>query len=191
MPTHKHQNNPNLDKYIDFASKHIESISEEVNRTFNKEKTLIKAKILSEIKKMITPVPSHLEWKRGGCSYDASGELFEGGLVNMSQTVNDFLGEEYSGSTIATYTSGCGLSFCTYGDSLSDETMEIGEDVMWRCIRQCLEKAFQESVNDETFGEVMDSVHDDIYDNCLAADFFCWESAIEFVEIGELTLDEV
>lgn len=172
-------------------SGHIEQIANKVNEQFNNSKELIRGKILNKIKGYITPLPIHYEWQNDDCPYDHSGKLIENGIINLNQTITEFLENEYTGGTEATYISGNGLRYNTFGDDLSNFTLKMGGEILYNTTRQYLEDFFGQSIPDEIFDNIMDEYHDEIYDNCLASDFFSYEAAIEFVGIGNIKLTQL
>ncbi len=179
------------EKYVVYAEDHCLEIAGHVNDCFDKKKDWIREELLTGIRGLLEPVPAHFVWYRGGCPYDFSGELRKDGLVDLDQTVSDFLEHEYTGGSIATYESGCGLQWMTYGDGISYDTLEFAENIMQEGIREFLEGEFGEEIPQDVFEEVINTVHDCIYDECVACNFFFWEGAVEFAGIGEMTLSEV
>ena len=87
---------------------------------------------------------THYEWRRGDCPYDTSGELKDCGDIDLNISIADFLEEEYTGGTKATYVSGHGLSYETYQDSLTNDTITLCENVLRDAVRICLQEAFPE-----------------------------------------------
>lgn len=100
---------------------------------------------------------------------------------------------EYTGNTTATYTSGYGLQYDTYGDVLSYYTFEIGYDIMSSAIQRQLEKKFYTDISPEAFKCISDSCSEfeDIYGDSIAYEFFSYETPIEFTEISDLMLSEI
>lgn len=175
---------------VKYIEEHAMEIAKEVNKSFEDSKEEIKSKIIQEIKNYIESIPVHYEWKDDGCPYDHSGILVKDGVVDMEQTVSNFLESEYSGQTEATYMSGCGFHYRSYGDELSYETLDIAEEIMIRIIRKYI-ISFNTDLLENQIEYIISDCHDYVYDNCLAFDFFNYEPAIKFVDIGELTLNQI
>lgn len=180
------------DKYITYVNENIDNIAAYVNECFNKQKPFIKAKIIRELKKYINPLPIHYEWENGyeDNPYDHSGILVEKGIVSTNQTVAEFLENEYTGNRIASYESGCGWYYDTYGEDLSYDTIDIAGDIMRTAIRTCIENEFSVALNDDEFMEISDECgnFDDIYGVCIASDFFIAMPAIEFIGIENVKI---
>ena len=162
-----------------------EQIAALVNARFEKCRENIKAKILSRIKEMLTPIPPHYVWRHDGCPYDSSGVLDKDGYVSLDQTVSEFLENEYAGYNEATYISGCGLHWCSWGDDLSYETLDIGFQIMQQVISEYLSEKLGRTVTDD---EMSFANTDPVYDLCYAMDFFSYEPAIKFIGIGDIFL---
>lgn len=125
-----------------------------------------------------------------------SGELYEDGKVSLEQTVSEFLESEYTGASRATYVSHYGLSYNTYGDSLSDDTLEIGCSIMTDGIEDFVQRNAGipcERFSREEFFDIKTECNefDPIYDECRASDFFWATAAVEFAGIDKMTLKEV
>lgn len=183
----------NCQPYIDFVDKNLSVIVKEVNAEFEKEKKNIRRKLLEEIASWFEGgIPPHYEWKPSPPDwYDHSGYLKEDGELDLKQTVNCFLENEYSGSTTATYESGRGLNYNTYGYDLFHICFDIAEDIQERAVQQILDKEFEPVENQEDMWYVRDAIHDTIYDETITSEFFWWEFPIKFVGIGEMTLAKV
>ena len=114
----------------------------------------------------------------------------------MGQTVSEFLESEYTGASRATYVSHYGLSYNTYGDSLSDDTLEIGCSIMTDGIKDFVQRNAGipcERFSREEFFDIKTECNefDPIYDECRASDFFWATAAVEFAGIDKMTLKEV
>ena len=182
-----------MDKYIEYVNSNTENIANYVNSSFEETKDFIRAKLIREIRGYITPPPAHYVWEYDGNPYDCSGIIVESGVINLNQTVKEFLENEYSGNHEATYTSGMGWNYNTYGDELSCDTLEIGCGIMLSAIRRCIETEFSITLSDDEFEQIKVSCgeFDPIYDNCFASDFFHAEFAIEFVGIENIKLADI
>lgn len=178
-------------KYREYISEHAKEIGEKVNHQMCKSIDTIRNDFLEAIKEYLDPLPVHYEWQDDGCPYDFSGEMVKNGIVDLNQTVKEFLRHEYTGNKTATFVSGCGFSYDTYGDSLSYYTLERAEDVLHEVTRRELDLAFPNEITDVLYDQIMSFSHDDVYDNCLAYEFFLWEPAIDFVGIGDIKLSEL
>lgn len=179
--------------YIDFINSHIDEIADYVNEKFDLLKDDFRDKIINKIKGYLDPLPAHYNLEDDGCPYDKSGIINEKGSISLNQTVSNFLEEEYTGSYEATYISGMGTSYNTYGDELHGDIMDIADKIMLLSIQKFVESYFGIEFTDAEFEEIKQSCGDfqDIYDSCIAADFFFWQSAIEFVDIGDIKLSDI
>lgn len=182
-----------MDEYIEYVDTNTENIANYVNSCFEESKDFIRAKLIREIRGYITPPPVHYVWKYDGDPYDSSGIVVKKGLVNLNQTIKEFLENEYTGNKEATYTSGMGWHYNNYGDELSYYTLEIAGDIMHSAIQRFLEKEFGVKLSDDEFERIRESCgeFDPIYDNCFASDFFWSEFAVEFVGIENIRLADI
>lgn len=126
MKSHEAPVTESMQQCIDYIKQNEDEIAEYVNSLFLAQKDVIREQLLESLAAMLNPIPTHYEWRSNDCPYDYSGELYEDGKVSLEQTVSEFLESEYTGASRATYVSHYGLSYNTYGDSLSDDTLEIG-----------------------------------------------------------------
>ena len=163
---------------------------------FLAQKDVIREQLLESLAAMLNPIPTHYEWRSNDCPYDYSGELYEDGKVSLEQTVSEFLESKYTGASRATYVSHYGLSYNTYGDSLSDDTLEIGCSIMTDGIKDFVQRNAGipcERFSREEFFDIKTECNefDPIYDECRASDFFWATAAVEFAGIDKMTLKEV
>lgn len=179
-----------IQQYTNYVNSHVEEIARCVDARFEKNKRQIKSKIVEEIKRYITPLPVHFEIKRDNNPFDCSGILVEDGDITLNQTVTDFLQNEYTGNKTATYMSGMGWSYDTYGDELEYLTLEIASEIMLSTIRECIESHYCVKLSDDEFEEIRCACceFDDIYMACIANEFFSSLEAIKFVGIGDIKL---
>ncbi len=177
-----------IEQYGSYIKEHLDEIVKMVDEQFILSKDFIRAKLIKEIKGYLSPIPVHYKWMYDGCPYDRSGILIEDGYVDTNQTVLEFLQNEYNGNKRASFMSGCGFFYDTYGEELSYCTLEIAGDILYCSVRRALEEFYHTNLSDEMFEELMDEWQDEIYTNCLADEFFSYELAIEFVNIGDIKL---
>ena len=177
-----------VNQCIEYINNNYEEIVNAVDTQFTVTKEFITAKILCEVRKYITPIPEHFVWENDGCPYDYSGIIRVDGVVDLNQTLYEFLENELTGAKKATYISNYGFHYTTYGDILSYFTLEIAEYILQKTTKQYLEEKLDVCLSEQEFQDVMDDCHDIIYDECIASDFFLWEGAIEFLNIGERSL---
>ena len=182
-----------MDKYIEYVNTNTENIANYVTSCFEASKDLIRAKLIKEIKEYITPPPTHYVWEYDDNPYDCSGEIIEDGVVNLNQTVKEFLENEYSGNQEPTFTSGMGWHYNNYEDELHYYTIELAADIMNSAIRRCIETKFSVSLSDDDLEQIKESCDefDEIYENCTAFDFFCSCFAVEFVGIENMKLTDI
>lgn len=181
-------NQKNVDIINQYVEDNCEEIAEKVDEYFEQSKGMIWEKVIAEIKSYLESVPEHYDWEPSKCAYDSSGKLVENGKVDLNQTIREFLENEHTGTKKATHISGCGYDYPTYGDDLSELTRDIGLDMLIKCIREILDTALLIDVSED---DVIDSYYDSVYDNCIANEFFFWEGAIEFLNIGNIKLSDL
>lgn len=179
------------EKYIDYIEANYMQMAQNVNKQFELSKEFIRASIIREIKEYLTPIPIHYEWELDDCPYDYSGIIIQDGYISLNQTVSSFLENEYTGDKEATYESGMGFKYWTYGDKLEYLTRNIGEEILQSSVKYQLEQKFDTVISDEIFELVMDCSHDKVDDYCLSGDFFFCNTAIDFVGIGDMSLRQI
>ena len=128
-------------------------------------------------------MPVHYEWRASNCQFDFSGSLHPKGRISPRITLGEFLAEEYTGDRKASYISGCGWNYPTYGDDLSYFTLAVGEQIMEQVL--CRYVNFCTLSREEQY-ELRDEIHDIFYDNTLINEFFWAESLFE-PELGSWT----
>lgn len=177
----------NLAQYI---NSNTEILAELINDYFDKKKIFFRNSIINTLRSYIEPLPAHYVWVRGDNVHDSSGKLIEDGKISLDQTISSFLENEYSGNTDATYEKGEGLHYNTYGDELQYEINELAGNIMGEAICEHIKDQFGVVLTDEDFEYLQDACDDfqDIYDECIVFDFFAYEAAIEFSELGGFTL---
>ena len=182
-----------MDKYIEYVNSNTEDIANYVNSCFEASKDFIRAKLIRKIREYITPTPTHYVWDLDDNPYDYSGEIIKDGLIDLNQTIKEFLENEYSGNKEPTFTSGMGWHYNTYEDELHYYTIELAGDIMLSAIRRCIETKFSVSISDDDLEQIKESCgeFDEIYDNCPATDFFWACLAVEFVGIENVKLSTI
>ena len=178
-------------KYINYINEHVQEIANGINKHFHLSKDFIRIKLTHHIQKRLSPLPVHYEWYHDDCPYDHSGYLKQCGFISLNQTVLEFLENEYTGDKEATYESGYGFRYLTYGDLLFYDINELSESILQSYIKNHLEKTFEQTLSDNLFEFIIDECHDEIYNECLAFDFFSWEVAIEFVDLTNISLEKL
>lgn len=176
---------------IENIKDHTEEIAKKINEQFELEKDSIKEQLLEEIRGYITPVPKHYEWTRGYCPYDDSGEIYVDGLVSMDQTIADFLENEYTGQTRATYCSHRGLDYVTYGEWMFDLLTEIKENIVEKTVKKCMEELFGEEFSEDDLVGILEEYYSEIYEDSMAFDFDWSMAGIEFTGIANMKLSEL
>lgn len=183
------------DKYWKFISDNESYITECVRQECDSHKdeiTLLVKKTIKQIFANKTLI--HYEWKDDGCPYDHSGYLVREGNIDTSQTIENFLENEYTGDTIATYESGFGLAHLTYSEYLDDNPniRDFVYSYSNKVISDILNKAFPNELTDVIIEEILESMYEqsDVYDNYLL-DFDYSDFLIEFTGIGKMTIDEI
>lgn len=98
----------NIDLYVKYVYSNTEKIVNAVNNNFKQSKEFIKAELIKTIKNFLNPIPKHYDWEVDYNPFDYSGVIVENGIIDLNQTVLNFLNEEYTGNKVATYLSGMG-----------------------------------------------------------------------------------
>ncbi|WP_026506220.1 hypothetical protein [Butyrivibrio sp. NC3005] len=180
-------------KCVEYVNSHVDEIAGYVNECFDQSKEFIKARLIRRIRDELSPTPVHYEIKYVYDPYDHSGILVEDGYISLEQTVGEFLENEYSGNKKATYESGRGWNYLTYGDEISYDTLDMASDIMFSAIRRHIENHFGENLSDDELEDIRESCSDfdDIYVDCKAYDFFCSMGAAEFVGIEDMQLKDI
>ena len=85
------------------------------------------------------------------------------------------------------------MSYDTYGDRLSQFTLEIAGEYMHQIIKSIIEDRFNVSLSEDDMFTIIDDCDDfePIYDACIAYEFFWWEGPIDFCDIGEMKLADI
>lgn len=172
-----------MNRYEKYIEAHAEEIAQLVNQDFENNKDELKIKVLHIIWGYIHPVPPHYIWVNS-CPYDIFGELKKDGMIDLNQTIAEFLEHEYTGNvnSSATYVSACKINWDTYGDRLGFDLQKRTEE--------CLKFAFPDITNEEieyAFNKKLDNVYGLSY----VSDFFFYEKAIEFLGIGDVLLKDL
>lgn len=183
-----HDNQKNIDIINQYIEDNCEEIAEKVDEYFVWSKGTIWKKVIAEIKSYLESTPEHYDWEPSKCTYDCSGKIVKNGKVDLNQTISEFLENERTGAKEATYISGCGYDYPTYGDDLSELTRDIGHDLLIECIRDTLDAALPIDISED---DIINAYYDNVYDNCIANEFFFWEGAIEFLNIGNVKLSDL
>lgn len=183
----------NINSYAKYVYSNTESIVKLINNNFEKSKEFIKTKLINTLREFLDPIPKHYDWKVDNNPFDYSGVIVENGIIDLNQTILNFLNEEYTGNKVATYLSGMGWHYETYEDELQYTTMEIASNIMLTTIKDCIETEFSVKLSENEFEEIRDACldFDDIYSDCKANDFFFSISAIQFVGIENIKLIDI
>ena len=175
------------EKYIEYVNNNTESLASYVDTCFEEEKETIKADLIALIKSKITPPPKHYELN------DHSGELVEelveAGVVDLNQTVVDFLQNEYTGDWE------WDKKWMTYDDDMSFNTDTWGTTIMYSAICRRIESEFSVSLSDDELEQISDSCDgfDAIRGMSDIVGIFMVPSCIaeEFLGIDQLKLSEL
>lgn len=181
-------------KYYSFVKDNCEIIGEKVNMVFGEKKEEIRDKFIEMLSQVLTEKDIvHYNWSpesEYGEYWDHSGSLQEDGEIDLTQTVEDFLNDEYTGNWYPTYESGRGKMYLTYNDYFSHETLDIGAKIMTDVVTEELQNKFPE-LTLEKCEDIIFETHDYVYDNCLAHDFFDAVVAFEYAGLNDKTLEEI
>lgn len=185
-----------IKKYADFINNHHASLVYQINTELDIQMEELRKEFLKQINYYLTTpeLPAHyVEDHSYDPPYDHSGELVKEGQISTEITVKEFLEDEYNGDTRASYCSGCGFFHDTYSESLRSFTLEYGCNLMYRIIRENINKEFKVTISDEEFDELYDEMgcFDDIYDDTRINEFFFPEIVAQMCGIDNLKLSEV
>lgn len=111
-----------------------------------------------------------------GCPYDCSGALKvirEAHMLSDYKTLEDFL-EMKTGTTTATYISGCGLNYNSYADELEQNI----RDSIYNIARDYFISESKESylIDDDKWYDFLDKYDNEYYDNfCFPIEYAVYE----------------
>lgn len=197
----KSQEEKEYNRFLEeFLKEKREELGRIIDDEFIKQKNEIKEGVLAELKSYLSPVPTHFVWEDDGCPYDHSGIIVEDGVVDLEQTVEDFLMFEYTGTKRPTFVSGSGWHYETYGDFVSQYTFEIGSDIISEKIKGFIEEHFKAALPEKLskfydHDAVFDCIYDDLYYecfDCVGWKFSYYEMVFEFlgIDIGNMVLSD-
>lgn len=179
-------------QYIDYMVDHFEEICKAIDDAFEKRKPEIIERLSGLLSAELGDGNlTHYEWYKDDCYWDDSGNVREDGLVDLDQTVEEFL-HELTGTWIATFESHHGKSYDRYSDSFSYDTLDLGEEIMSDAILQCLSKAFpgKEWDDENLLDGIRDVMHDPFYNNTRTYEFFDAEGAFDFAGLMDKPLTD-
>lgn len=180
-----------LQKYIGLVNDNVDEIVKYVDIQFNNSKESIKTKLIDQLREMLIPLPAHYYLKN-----DAS-KIIESGLISTDQTIFDFLKNEYTGEKKFIYADKHNkyYNYIKYGDChfLNEPVMCIGRDIMNNAIYNYIAQKIGKEIPKCDFEIISEKCYgfDEIYDDCIASEFFYFESAIEFVGIKDVKLSKI
>lgn len=128
-----------------------------------------------KIKYFDSGIPKHYTWVRGDCCYDYSGELKEDGIIDISISLYQFLEDEYTGASEATFISGCGLRYENYDNELGYYSRDISSYIINEVVHGLIDGLgyeITEDIEEHIYWHAFDIVHDEIYDNTKAQSCF-------------------
>ena len=178
-----------LNTLIQCYNDNLQEMTDKINKELSNKK-VIKKMFIDFLNRRIGVETTHYVWKRGYCSYDCSGELRRDGYIDLNKTIYEILNDEYTGNSIATYNSGCGLDWETYmesfGQDLFDFAKGILEDTVRTTIKEKLNYDFQDDDEWIEFSENGVYQFDDLCCNTNWTAFFFpsnVDDVIEYIEI--------
>lgn len=181
-----------LNIYEQYVKDNLKEICFDINNIIYDSKEKIRKQLIAKIKEYLEDEPIHYEIDYSECTYDWSGELIDTGEdVDMTQTVSNFLHDEYIGSIIATYEHGRGFNYPTYGEELEYTTLDIVDVIMKNYLYNRLKENFDNIDENLNFEDFYIDVYDEVYSNSEAFSFGCYEFPIRFTDIKDMTLEEV
>lgn len=178
--------------FVDYMVDHFEEICEAIDQAFEERKTEIVEKLSGLLSAELGDGNlTHFEWYKDDCYWDDSGDVREDGVVDLNQTVEEFL-HELTGTWAATFESHHGKSYDRYSDSFSYDTLDLGEEIMSDTILQYLAAAFpgKEWDDKNTLDGIRDVMHDPFYDNTRTYEFFDAEGAFNFAGLMDKPLSD-
>jgi hypothetical protein len=149
-------NKDSFDKYAKFLDDHIKDIAKLVDAEIDEHLIDMRSYVISFVKdKFKHGRIDHYVWSENYlCPYDTSGVINKDGWISDLQTIDCFLENEYTGNCIATYCSGHGFDYETYGKALLDEIEHIVYLHICNVIRRYLDEAFNMTIPDEDFEDL-------------------------------------
>ena len=112
---------------------------------------------------------------------------------DMNISLYQFLENEYTGASEATYESGCGLRYETYNDELSYYSRDISNYIIGEMVSELIDSLgceIPEDLRDDVCWRAFDIAHDEIYDNtkaqsCFSANWYLDEEYMNNISISE------
>ena len=184
-----------LEKFEQIFNEKKENIFREVEEFFETNNDCI-LKFLSavlKIKYFDLEIPEHYTWVRGDCYYDYSGKLKKDGTIDVNISLYQFLEDEYTGASEATYESGCGLRYETYDDELAYYSRDISAYIIGEVICKLIDSLgyeISEDLKGNIYWRAFDIAHDEIYDNtkaqsCFKTTWYLDEEYMEHISLSE------
>lgn len=182
------------EKYVNYISEHMKELSDEIEKAFEDKKDTFKKAFIEEIKDALIPVPVHYRWVDDGCPYDHSGELIEDGLIDLDQTLIEFLLFEYSGYKTPTFDSGCGFRYDYYHELIDRYTFDLSFHFTTDIMRNRLNEVFNDNIDEDYIYDILDKADEFMFEIRLSSHAFEYELSEETAQIyglSDTTLSDI
>lgn len=166
----------NLYDIIDFIKQYLSD-----------NKTEISSKIFTILRDTILTYKDHYVWESGDCEYDYSGEIHKDGIIDNSISISNFLENEYTGNTFATYISHYGLHHETCCDVFTQDT----DHYMYELMLDLIVKFFDTYCCTVIDKDDLFDVTDDVYEGTEICYFDCIETITEYTGLNtDISIDD-
>lgn len=184
-----------IKQYGDFVTEHAIEIAQKTDELLYERRPELRELVQDLIIGSIDDEMIHYEkyWD-DWCTWDCSGEIRPNGHIDLNLTIEDFLENELTGARMATFTSGCGWNYLTYGDDIEDDIRDWSYNVMRDAIQESIEKEFDVSMPDKELDNVFYTIDDaieEISEESEVNEFFWWNHAVDVVGIGNVKLKDI
>lgn len=150
-----------------------------IKQYLNSNKSKISAGIFSILRGTISKYTNHYVWEVGDCEYDHSGEIHRDGYVDNKISISDFLENEYTGQSVATYISHYGLHYETCEDVFTQDVSYYMYELMLDLIVEFFETYCCTKIDKDDLFDVTD----DVYEGTEICYFDCIETIVEYTGI--------
>lgn len=133
------------------------------------------------------------EWRPDNCPYDHSGDVYETGVINIDESVADFI-EEYDGGWKPTFESGRGKEFTRLEEGISEYLMMEPYNVSRRIIHNMLDDKFPGEINDDNFQDILDELDweiSDMIDDAGGLNVLYYDGLIDYYGLSDQSVRNV
>lgn len=155
------------------------------------KKQWMKLQVLEEIKKIALSKPYHYEWILGDNARDWSGYLTKNGKINFSQSISDFLRNEFTGEKTPTYNKYYGWYYKTYSDKLDEFISEMVADIVNDTTRKYLQEVGGEYTEEDIISFIVNELEEVLVNNDIYFQLEIESEKFEFFDIGDIIVSEL